>query len=219
MKTIYLYIIAFSNFDVILYMLIQKEEFQNHNDDNNPVNEINRDEINNNLEEINSNANHNNNRTRPRGFDIFLSHGLNAEEVRALRVIFHFAQAQESLISGIPLDWTNNGIYQREERWLINQINIMFNRNRNRNQEGNNNYITLNVNDDSIFTMRNSLSIFYENQIDLRYIFIIGFLVGLLTNVFGILLLFCRFKATFKLGLICGMIISIIFFSKLLHFK
>ena len=200
-------------------MLIQKEEFQNHNDDNNPVNEINRDEINNNLDEINSNSNQNNNRTRPRGFDIFLSHGLNAEDVRALRVIFHFIQAQESLISGIPLDWTNNGIYQREERWLINQINVMFNRNRNRNQEGNNNYITLNVNDDSIFPMRNSLSIFYENQIDLRYIFIIGFLVGLLTNVLGILLLFCRFKAMFKLGLICGMIISIIFFSKLLHFK
>ena len=201
-------------------MLIQKEEFQNQNNENNPDNEINHEEINNNLDEINSNSNQNNNENnnqrRVRGFDIFLSHGLNAEEVRALRVIFHFAQAHESLRNGIPLDWTNNGIYQREERWLINQINGMYNRNRNGE---NNNYISLNVNDDLIFNERNGFNIFYESQIDLRYVFIIGFLVGILTNVFGILLLFCRFKATFKLGLICGMIISIIFFSKLLHFK
>ena len=201
-------------------MLIQKEEFQNQNNDINSDNEIN-EEINNNLDEINSNtnANQNNNQRRARGFDIFLSHGLNAENVRALRAIFHLAQAQQSLISGVPLDWTNEGIYQREERWLINQINEMFNRNRNGNQEGNNNYISLNVNDNPIFVERNSLSIFFENQLDLRYIFVIGFLVGLLTNAFGILLLFFRFRATFKLGIICGMIISIIFFSKILHFK
>ena len=201
-------------------MLIQKEEFQNQNNENNPNNEINHEEINNNLDEINSNSNQNNNENnnqrRVRGFDIFLSHGLNAEDVRTLRVMFHFAQAHESLRNGIPLDWTNNGIYQREERWLINQINGMYNRNRNGE---NNNYISLNVNDDLIFNERNGFNIFYESQIDLRYVFIIGFLVGILTNVFGILLLFCRFKATFKLGLICGMIISIIFFSKILHFK
>ena len=204
-------------------MLIQKEELQNRNNDNNPNNEINHEEINNNLEEINSNTNQNqnnnqNNQRRARGFDIFLSHGLNAEEVRALRVLFHFAQAHESLMNGVPLDWTNNGIYTREERWLINQLNVMNNRNRIRNEE-NNNYISLNVNDDLIFSERNGFNIFYENQVDLRYVFIIGFLVGILTNVFGIILLFCRFKATFKLGLICGMIISVIFFSKILYFK
>ena len=209
-------------------MLIQKEELQNQNNDNNPDNEINHEEINNNLDEINSNTNQaqnqnqnnnqNNNQRRARGFDIFLSHGLNAEEVRALRVIFHFAQAHESLMSGVPLDWTNNGIYTREERWLINQLNLMNMNNRNRNEE-NNNYISLNVNDDLIFSERNGFNIFYENQVDLRYVFIIGFLVGILTNVFGIILLFCRFKATFKLGLICGIIISVIFFSKILHFK
>ena len=208
-------------------MLIQKEELQNQNNDNNPDNEINHEEINNNLDEINSNTNqtqnqnqnnNQNNQRRARGFDIFLSHGLNAEEVRALRVIFHFAQAHESLMNGVPLDWTNNGIYTREERWLINQLNVMNMNNRNRNEE-NNNYISLNVNDDLIFSERNGFNIFYENQVDLRYVFIIGFLVGILTNVFGIILLFCRFKATFKLGLICGIIISVIFFSKILHFK
>ena len=198
-------------------MLIQKEEFQNQNNENNPDNEINHEEINNNLDEINSNSNQNNNvnnnQRRVRGFDIFLSHGLNAEDVRTLRVMFHFAQAHESLRNGIPLDWTNNGIYQREERWLINQINGIMNR--SRNGEGNNNYISLNVNDGFLFSGRNSFGLFSENQIEGRHIFLIGFCLGLLTNVFGILLLMCRFKAVFKLGLICGMIISMIFFSKI----
>ena len=201
-------------------MLIQKEEFQNQSNENNQDNEINREEINNNLDELNSNTNQNQNpRRNARGFDIFLSHGLSAEEVRALRAIFHFTQAQQSLVSGIPLDWTNNGIYQREERWLINQLNNMVNRNLNLNEEENNDFITLNVNDNSLFMGRNSFSIFFDNDVDLRFAFLVGFLVGMLTNIFGIFLLFCRFRATFKLGVVFGMIISILFFSKMMHLK
>ena len=201
-------------------MLIQKEEFQNQSNENNQDNEINREEINNNLDELNSNTNQNQNpRRNTRGFDIFLSHGLSAEEVRALRAIFHFTQAQQSLVSGIPLDWTNNGIYQREERWLINQLNNMVNRNLNLNEEENNDFITLNVNDNSLFMGRNSFSIFFDNDVDLRFAFLVGFLVGMLTNIFGIFLLFCRFRATFKLGVVFGMIISILFISKMMHLK
>ena len=201
-------------------MLIQKEEFQNQSNDNNQDNEINREEINNNLDELNSNTNQNQNpRRNTRGFDIFLSHGLSAEEVRALRAIFHFTQAQQSLVSGIPLDWTNNGIYQREERWLINQLNNMVNRNLNLNEEEDNDFITLNVNDNSLFMGRNSFSIFFDNDLDLRFAFLVGFLVGMLTNIFGIFLLFCRFRATFKLGVVFGMIISILFISKMMHLK
>ena len=201
-------------------MLIQKEEFQNQSNDNNQDNEINREEINNNLDEINSVINQNPNRRRnARGFDIFLSHGLSPEEVRALRAIFHFSQAQQSLVSGVPLDWSNNGIYLREERWLINQIDLMFNRNLNGNDEENNDFITLNVNDNSLFMGRNSFSIFFDNDVDLRFAFLVGFLVGMLTNIFGIFLLFCRFRATFKLGVVFGMIISILFISKMMHLK
>ena len=40
-------------------MLIQKEEFQNQSNDNNQDNEINREEINNNLDELNSSTNQN----------------------------------------------------------------------------------------------------------------------------------------------------------------
>ena len=106
-------------------MLIQKENLPNNNND------INRDEINNNLEEVNSNntnpnnSNQNNENNQPNnrirnhgGFDIFLSHGLSAQEIRTLRLIFHLAAAQESIINGTALDWSPEGIYQREERWL-----------------------------------------------------------------------------------------------------
>ena len=205
-------------------MLIQKENLPNNNND------INRDEINNNLEEVNSNntnpnnSNQNNENNQPNnrirnhgGFDIFLSHGLNAQEIRTLRLIFHLAAAQESIINGTALDWSPEGIYQREERWLINQINGIYNRNRNR--DSNNQYISLNVNDGGLFYGGNNLMLFYDNQFDERFSFMLGFFVGFLTNVFGFLILFCRFKAFFKLGVICGMIISILCFFKIFYFK
>ena len=205
-------------------MLIQKENLPNN------TNDINRDEINNNLEEVNSNntnqnnsnQNNENNQANNRirnhgGFDIFLSHGLNAQEIRTLRLIFHLAAAQESIINGTALDWSPEGIYQREERWLINQINGIYNRNRNR--DSNNQYISLNVNDGGLFYGGNNLMLFYDNQFDERFSFMLGFFVGFLTNVFGFLILFCRFKAFFKLGVICGMIISILCFFKIFYFK
>ena len=205
-------------------MLIQKENLPNNNND------INSEEINNNLEEVNSNntnpnnsnQNNENNQANNRirnhgGFDIFLSHGLNAQEIRTLRLIFHLAAAQESIINGTALDWSPEGIYQREERWLINQINGIYNRNRNR--DNNNQYISLNVNDGGLFYGGNNLMLFYDNQFDERFSFMLGFFVGFLTNVFGFLILFCRFKAFFKLGVICGMIISILCFFKIFYFK
>ena len=205
-------------------MLIQKENLPNNNND------INTEEINNNLEEVNSNntnpnnSNQNNENNQPNnrirnhgGFDIFLSHGLNAQEIRTLRLIFHLAAAQESIINGTALDWSPEGIYQREERWLINQINGIYNRNRNR--DSNNQYISLNVNDGGLFYGGNNLMLFYDNQFDERFSFMLGFFVGFLTNVFGFLILFCRFKAFFKLGVICGMIISILCFFKIFYFK
>ena len=211
-------------------MLIQKENQQSNNN-----NEINSEEINNNLEEVNSNNtnpnsnenndnnNDENNQTNNRirnhgGFDIFLSHGLNAQEIRTLRLIFHLAAAQESIINGTALDWSPEGIYQREERWLINQINGIYNRNRNR-EENNNQYISLNVNDGGLFYGGNNLMLVYDNQFDERFYFMLGFFVGFLTNVFGFLILLCRFKAFFKLGVICGMIISILCFFKIFYFK
>ena len=205
-------------------MLIQKENQPSNNNNN----EINREEIDNNLEEVNSNANsntndnnenQNNNHIRNlRGFDIFLSHGLNAQEIRTLRLIFHFAAAQEGILNGTALDWSTEGIYQREERWLINQINGIYNRNRNRD-DNNNQYISLSVNDGGLFSRRNNLFMIYDDQFNERFAFMLGFFVGFLTSVFGFILLLCRFKAFFKLGVICGMIISFLCYYKIFYLK
>lgn len=205
-------------------MLIQKE-----NQPINNINEINRDEINNNLEEVNSNSNsnsaqnnnsnQNNNGIRNHGgFDIFLSHGLNAQEIRTLRLIFHLSAAQESIINGTSLDWSPEGIYQREERWLINQISNIYNPNRNRD-DSHNQYISLNINEGALFSGGNNLLLFYDNEFNERFAFILGFFVGFLTNIFGILILFCRFKAYFKFGVVCGIILSILCFYRIFYLK
>ena len=173
-------------------MIIQKEgEPQNNLNQNN---DINQEELNNNLNEINNNQINENNQIR--GFDLFLEHGLNSNEVRTLRVLFHLSQYQQSLLNGVPLDWTSEGIYQREESWLLNQF-----RGQNRNEENNENYLTLYVNEGGLLYRNRS-----EYQNNMIYIVLSGFIMGFITNVSGILLLICRFKALFKLGLICGMI-------------
>ena len=160
-------------------MLIQKEEFLNQNN-NNQDNEVNREEINNNLDELNENQNQNNdqnnNQRRNGGFDVFLSYGLNPEEVRTLRLIFHVTAAQESIMTGIPLDWSAEGIYQREERWLINQINGIMNRSRN-GEGSNNNYISLTVNDGFLFSGRNSFGLFSYLSLFKNLFFILIFLI------------------------------------------
>ena len=205
-------------------MLIQKENQQSNNN-----NEINSEEINNNLEEVNSNSNsnsaqnnnsnQNNNGIRNHGgFDIFLSHGLNAQEIRTLRLIFHLSAAQESIINGTSLDWSPEGIYQREERWLINQISNIYNPNRNR-EDSHNQYISLNINEGALFSGGNNLLLFYDNEFNERFAFMLGFFVGFLTNIFGILILFCRFKAYFKFGVVCGIILSILCFYRIFYLK
>ena len=171
-------------------MLIQKEaDVQNNLNQNN---DINQEEMNNNLNEINNNQN---NLYNPiRGFDIFLLHGLSSNEVRTLRLLFHLSAYE--------------GIYHREESWLLNQLRAP-----NRNEE-NENYLTLYVNEGGLlFRNRNS------SENNMIYIFLLGFFIGFITNISGILILFCRFKPMFKVGLLFGMITSGLFLSKIFHLK
>ena len=185
-------------------MLIQKEaDVQNNLNQNN---DINQEEMNNNLNEINNNQN---NLYNPiRGFDIFLLHGLSSNEVRTLRLLFHLSAYQQSILTGVPLDWSAEGIYHREESWLLNQLRAP-----NRNEE-NENYLTLYVNEGGLlFRNRNS------SENNMIYIFLLGFFIGFITNISGILILFCRFKPMFKVGLLFGMITSGLFLSKIFHLK
>jgi hypothetical protein len=203
-------------------MVIQKDNNLDENNihNNNINNNLNSEEINNNLREI---TNEPNPRNLRRGFNIFLLHGLSYFELRTLRLLFHLSTYQQSLLRGVVLDWTEEGMYQREERWLINQLNgPLFSSNNNNEQERdneteriirNNNYISLNINENENDEIERR---YIENLINFNfeysYLFLMGFCFGFLVNIFGFLLLFCKFKPRFKIGLICGMLISIIFF-------
>ena len=143
-----------------------------------------------------------------------------------MRFLFHFSIFQQSLLRGVELDWTEEGMYQREERWLINQLNNpLFNHNYNINDENeqerdnetemnnrNNNYIRLNINDNENDQIRRIYIDLVNVNYEPNYLFLMGFCTGFLANIFGIIFLLCNFNPRFKIGIICGMIISIFFF-------
>ena len=146
--------------DVILYMLVQKEEnsnlnnsenerFNNNININNDINNINNNNPNFqniNFENFNEIYNHisaidnNYQRNMGRGFNIFLSHGVGIVELRMMRLLFHLSLHQQSLQRGLQLDWSEEGMFRREERWLINQLHnsSLNNNNDNESQERDN---------------------------------------------------------------------------------
>ena len=198
-------------------MLLQKEE--NENEDNN---NINRDNIQNNIREVIDGRNP---RYSRRGFNIFLLHGLSLNELRTMRILFHLSASQQSLLRGEDLDWTEEAMLQREERWLISQLNgpLLNNNNNNEEQErdneretiirnNNNTYIRLNINENDGVRIRYEETLF-NFEFEPIYAFLIGFCVGFIVNFFGIFLFFCRFHKRFKIGLIWGIITSLLFYS------
>ena len=238
--------------DVILYMLVQKEEnsnlynsenerFNNNININNDINNINNNNPNFqniNFENFNEIYNHisaidnNYERNMGRGFNIFLSHGVGIIELRMMRLLFHLSLYQQSLQRGFQLDWSEEGMFRREERWLINQLhNSSLNNNNNNDNEpqerdnereiiinrsnGNNyNYISLNINDSANINdiLRRRIIENINFEFEPNYYFLIGFCIGFITNFFGLLLLICRFKPRFKIGLIFGTLFSMFFF-------
>ena len=209
-------------------MILKKEGNNNdniHNNIENNVNEnLNREDIRNNIRNV---INGRNQRNIRRGFNIFLLHGLSPIELRAMRILFHLSAQQQSLIRGEDLDWSEEAMFQREERWLINQLNNpLFNSNNDNDNDSerdnerdnereminvNNNYISLNINESDAIRRRyivNLLNFDFEPN----YLFLMGFCAGILFNIFGIILLLCRFRKKFKIGLIFGIIISIFFY-------
>ena len=214
-------------------MLIKKEENNenNINQNNDNINEgFNNEQIQQNIREVLNNRNPRNMR---RGFNIFLLHGLSNIELRTMRVLFHLSAYHQSMLRGNQLDWSEEGMLEREERWLINQLNgPLLNNNNNNNGNNNNdneqerdnereminrnnNYISLNINanenDDLI--RRRYITNLINFEFEPNYLFLIGFCFGFLVNIFGFILLLCKFKRRFKIGLFCGIIISMLFYS------
>ena len=221
----------FSQNDVILYMIItNKPTFQNIENNNNINNSNNNNNNNNNdgilsinEEEINRSINEINRRNNllllQRGFNIFLNYGVSEEELHVIRLLFHYSLFQQYLSRGLNMDWSNEAMLEREERWLRNYTNNINNNEnliRNRIYENRRNF------NNNIILIRRRRNYFNRNRNDIyfneyyyepNYCFLQGFVIGFLLNIFTLLcLILCKFRRKFRLGLQMGMLISICIF-------
>ncbi len=137
------------------------------------------------------------------------------------------------MLRGNQLDWSEEGMLEREEIWLMNQLNgPLFNDNNNNNENNNsnnvqerdnereminrnNNYISLNINanENDNLIRRRYITNLINFEFEPNYLFLNRFCFGFLVNILGFVLLLCKFKRRFKIGLFCGIIISMLFYS------
>ena len=166
-------------------------------------------QINNSMREI-DNQHQNNN--VPRGFNIFLAHGISPNELRTLRIIYHLSYIHDSIANNRNIDLSPQAMFQREENWLRAQINNMRNNyNYRRNiiiPNPRNNTVTVYINNNMnnrIRQRRYYREVNYEPNIN----FFQGFIFGMVLNIFSIcILMISRPKPKFKFGLLLGMIFS-----------
>lgn len=182
--------LSLSNNDVILYMRVINQKNQddsivipvNNDNDNETTRTLNAE----NLSSVDEQFLH-------RGFNRFLLYGVPPRELQLIRILFHSAIYQHGIRRGIVLDWSREGILEREERWMRAQAN-------DRNSIGRAIEIRL-------FNRYDSLNL------EPSLLFIKGLLLGILFNIFGIiLLLLWNFSPKFKCGLKLGIIIGTICF-------
>ena len=182
--------LSLSNNDVILYMRVLKQKNQddsiaipvNNDNDNETTRTLNAE----NLSSVDEHFFH-------RGFNRFLFYGVPPSELQLIRILFHSAIYQQGIRRGVVLDWSREGILEREERWMRAQSNDRNNLERGIIIRLLNRYDSLNL--------------------EPSMMFIKGLLLGILFNIFGILLLLIwNFSPKFKCGLKLGIIIGTIFF-------
>lgn len=183
--------LSLSDNDVILYMRVSNQRNQNDSVVI-PVNSDNDNETMRTLNEDNSSTV--DEEFLYRGFNRFLSYGVPSRELQLIRILFHSAIYQQGVRRGVVLDWSREGILEREERWLRAQSN------NNSIERG----ITL-----RLFNRNESLNL------EPSLMFIKGLLLGILLNIFGVLLLLLwnfspKFKSGLKLGIMIGTICFII---------
>ena len=194
-------------------MLSDKKNFQQNNTEN--------EQLNNSIREINNHQNNPNN--IPRGFNIFLSHGISPNELRALRILYHLSTLHNSIVNHRNMDWSAQAMFQREENWLRTQMsqnhniqnNINYNRNSNRNRNAiilrnpRNNSITLYISHGNFNRFRQR-RYYRNNTYEPNINFLQGFIFGFVLNIFALcIMLISRPRPKFKIGLVFGMILSI----------
>ena len=185
-------------------MLSEKKSSENlHNLDN--------EQMNNSMREIEYNNNQN-----PRGFNIFLAHGVSPNELRTLRILYHLSYLQNSIANNRAIDMSLPSMLQREENWLRTQINNSQIRRNNYN-----NYMRRNIvvryprNNNIILYVNNNSNGFRPRRFyrhanyEPNILFLQGFIFGLLLNVFAlIIILISHPRPKFKIGLLIGMLLS-----------
>ena len=184
-------------------MLSEKKNIEN-------VQNFGNEQLNNSFRQIN---NRQQNYSRPRGFDIFLAHGMSPHQLRNIRFVFHFSFLHNSAVNNTNIDWSTQAIYRREENWLRSRTNInlrsynSYNRRNVMIRNPRNNNIILYVNN----RYRNRR--FYRRVPEPSINFLLGFIFGIILNIFSLcILILSRPREKFKIGLLFGMILSIILF-------
>ena len=206
-----------SNKDVILYMITtpsfvsssgcqeqthsSERQCVNHNNDNSVIDTSSIIDSVNHINNNNNNTNENTNTiiTINRGFNRFLLYGVSPNEIAMIRLFFHSSMYQRSIQHNITLDWSREGILEREEMWLRSQNGAMRLSSNHRTTNNNNNHSTLRV------TRR------YYRFSDVNAAFVKGFLLGFILNIFGIIfmILVRNLSITFKCGFQLGILTSI----------
>ena len=157
----------------------------------------------------------NNQGQNPRGFNIFLAHGISPHELRTIRLLYHLSYLHNNLANNRQIDMSPQTMIQREENWLRAQMNNNMRSNINNYRRNiiirnpRNNTITLYVNSRNMNGMRQRRfyrQIYYEPNIN----FLQGFIFGLVLNVFSLcIMMISRPRPKFKIGLMLGMLLSI----------
>ena len=161
------------------------------------------DQVNNSVHQMGNNA-PNMNMNNQQGFNIFLQYGFTQDEIRGLRMIYHLSALRNSVANGRNLDLSLNAMYQRENNWLRNSSNN--NINNNYNNRGN--LVRIHFLNNGFRRRRHFRNNQYEHSIN----FLLGFMFGIILNIFSLfLLMIVRYRPKFKCGLLLGMILSVSF--------
>ena len=171
---------------------------------------VENEQMNNSMREIDNNNNQN-----PRGFNIFLAHGISTNELRILRTLYHLSYLHNNIANNRNIDMSPQAMFQREEDWLRAQMNHSGIRRNNYNNYYGRNIVVRNPRNNNVVLYVNQLSGIRPRRFhrhanyEPNIIFLQGFIFGLVLNVFSLcIILISRPSPKFKIGLILGMLLS-----------
>ena len=171
---------------------------------------VENEQMNNSMREIDNNNNQN-----PRGFNIFLAHGISTNELRILRTLYHLSYLHNNIANNRNIDMSPQAMFQREEDWLRAQMNHSGIRRNNYNNYYGRNIVVRNPRNNNVVLYVNQLSGIRPRRFhrhanyEPNIIFLQGFIFGLVLNVFSLcIILISRPRPKFRIGLILGMLLS-----------